>query len=95
MGDVWIPDAPIMNDILEECIDILEEQWEVYVENNDSVGKKKTALMGYMLVSGYYGALQGEEINRVDLGGMNQYWNEGSSETANKKYIHLQTVNKK
>ena len=37
MGDVWKPDAQITKDILEVCFDILEKQWEVYVENNDSV----------------------------------------------------------
>ena len=63
MGDVWKLDTPIRKDILEVCLNILEERWEVYVENNYSVGKKKTALMGCMLVSGYYGALRREEVN--------------------------------
>jgi len=58
-------DAPVTKDILGVCFEILEEQWEVYVENRNMVGKKKTALMGCMLVSGYYGALRGEEVNRV------------------------------
>ena len=56
------------------------------------MGKKKTALMGCMLVSGYYGALRGGEVNRVDLGGMNQYWNEGSSQTTKKKHVLLTLV---
>ena len=62
------------------------------MENNNSVGKKKTALMGCMLVSGYYRALHGEEVNRVDLGGMNQYWQEGSSQKGNKRHMSLTLV---
>ena len=89
MGDVWKPDAPITKDILDVCFNILEEQWGLFEENNDIVGKKKTGLMGCMLVAGYYGALGGEEVNRVDLGGMNQYWNEGNSQKGNKQHVPL------
>jgi len=64
----------------------------VFKENKDSVGKKKTALMGCMLVSGYYGALCGEEVNRVDLGDMNQYWKEGSSQKGDKHHVPLTLV---
>ena len=42
-----------------------------------------------MLVAGYYGALRGEEVNRVDLGGMNQYWKEGSSQKGEKRHVPL------
>jgi len=67
IGDVWKPDAPITKDILEVCFDRLEEQWEVYIEHHGIVGKKKTVLMGCILVSGYYGALQGEEVTEWTL----------------------------
>ena len=89
MGDVWKPDAPITKDILQVCFDILEEQWDFFKDNKDSIGKRKTALMGCMLVAGYYGALRGEEVNRVDLGGMNQYWKEGSSQIEEKRHVPL------
>jgi len=59
MGDVWNMDAPITKDILEVCLDILEEQWEASMENGHVVGSKKMALMGCMLVSGYFGGLHG------------------------------------
>ena len=92
MGDVWKPDAPVTKDILGVCFEILEEQWEVYIENRDKVGQKKTALMGCMLVSGYYGALRGEEVNRVDLGGMNHYWTEASTQSKERKHVPLTLV---
>ena len=31
-------------------------------------------------------------MNQVDLGGMNQYWKEGSSQTLEKKYVPLTLV---
>ena len=89
MGDVWKPDAPVTKDILEVCFDILEERWEFFKESKDTVGKKKTALLGCMLVAGYYGALRGEEVNRVNIGGMNQYWEEGSTQEEEKKHVPL------
>ena len=45
-----------------------------------------------MLVSGYYGELRGEEVNRVDLGGMNQYWKEGSSQKGDRLHVPLTLV---
>ena len=42
-----------------------------------------------MLVAGYYGARCGEEVNQVDLGGMNQYWKEGSSQKGEKQHVPL------
>ena len=48
-------------------------------ENKDSVGKKKTALMGCMLVSGYYGAQKGKQTARtLDIDGKIQTnnWNQ-------------------
>jgi hypothetical protein len=37
-------------------------------KNNDSQGLKKTGLTAYILIAGFFAALWGEDIVRIDVG---------------------------
>ena len=87
MGDVWLPDQPITMKIMEVCLSELETKWELFM--GDAVGQKKTSLVACILLAGFYGGLRGEEINRVDFGGMNKYWAEGMSSNNERKHVPL------
>jgi hypothetical protein len=76
MGDVWLPDRPLTAPILSQAIRLLSVRWAVY--GNDPVGKLKVSLTACMLLAGYYGALRGEEIVRVDAGLIAKHWEEAS-----------------
>ena len=68
MGNVWMPDHLLTKEILDVCFRIVDAKWEAF--EGDHVGRKNTALLACMLIVGYYGALSGEEVNRVELGGV-------------------------
>jgi hypothetical protein len=82
MGDVWLPDRAMSQYEIAACFKLLDARWLVY--ELDVVGRKKTATTACILIAGYYAALRGEEINRVDLGGMRKYWNEAVSHSHHK-----------
>jgi hypothetical protein len=77
MGDVWLPDHPLTAPILRQCMILLESKWEDL--EGDTVGRWKVGLTACMLLAGYYGALRGEEISRVDLGLILKHWDEAHS----------------
>ena len=87
MGDVWLPDQPITMNIMEICLAELETKWDVF--KDDIIGQKKVSLVACILLAGFYGGLRGEEINRVDYGGMKKYWKEGMNETNSRKHVPL------
>jgi hypothetical protein len=64
------------------CFKLLDACWLVH--HKDTVGQKKTAPTAYILITCYYAALRGEEINRVDLGGMLMYWDEATNPVQHK-----------
>jgi hypothetical protein len=74
MGDVWMPDRPVTMQELWKCLMLLEEDWEVF--EKDPEGQLRAAAMATMLITGFFGALQGEEIVRADLGAIRKYWDE-------------------
>ena len=78
MGDVWIPDRALLKRELMYCLVILEEDWSVYSSVDDIGGKSKTALVATMLLAGWFAALRGEEIVRVDVGQMRKHWMEST-----------------
>ena len=82
-----MPDHPLTKELLDACFQLLDAKWEVF--EGDHVGRKNTALLACMLISGYYGALRGEEVNRVELGGINKYWDEAISRSDDKKHVPL------
>jgi hypothetical protein len=75
MGDVWVPDRALTVKELTCALSLLQEDWITF--RNDIQGKKETCLMASTLISGFFAALRGEEIVRVDLGAMRKHWNEG------------------
>jgi hypothetical protein len=81
MGDVWIPDRALMKRELMLCLTLLEEDWLVYSEGNDGGGKLKAGLTATMLIAGWFAALRGEEIVRIDVGQMRQHWDESVNHT--------------
>jgi hypothetical protein len=73
MGDVWMPDRSLTIDELPNCLVLLEEDSLMF--ENDLAGRLRTGLTGFCLTAGYCAALRrGEEIPRLDLGGMRKYW---------------------
>jgi hypothetical protein len=76
MGDVWIPDRALLKQEFMLCLTLLEEDWAVYEEAKDEGGQLRTALHASMLIAGWFAALRGEEIIRVDVGQMRKHWAE-------------------
>jgi hypothetical protein len=74
MGDVWMPDRALSQYELNSCFEVLEVRWRRFIK--DQVGRKKVSITACILIAGYYAALRGEEINRVDIGAMRKYWTE-------------------
>ena len=74
MGDIWIPDRALLMRELLCCLDLLEDDWNLFSEDPD--GRLRTALTAAMLIGGFAGGLRGEEIVRMDLGAMRKHWNE-------------------
>ena len=87
MGDVWLPDQPITMNIMEVCLSELEKKWDL--SNGDSIGQKKASVVACILLAGFYGGLRGEEINRVDYGGIQKYWIEGMTGPKGRKHMPL------
>jgi hypothetical protein len=61
---------------LKVTMEILDEDWNVFVKNNDPQGLKKTGLTACMIIAGFFAALRGEEIVRIDVGSMRKHWEE-------------------
>lgn len=78
MGDVWIPDRALLKRELMLCLTLLEEDWEFYSNADDLIGQSKTGLAAGMLIAGWFAALRGEEIVRIDVGQMRKHWMEST-----------------
>jgi hypothetical protein len=76
MGDVWIPDRPLTIGEIKALLQILEEDWDLYLKVHDGHGLQRAGLMAIVLISGFFAALRGEEIMRIDIGSMRQHWAE-------------------
>ena len=74
MGDVWLPDRPIMIGELKAALELLEQDWTAMTL--DPVGQIQAGLTACIMIAGFFGALRGEEIVRVDAGAMLQHWDE-------------------
>ena len=79
MGDVWIPDRALLKRELMDCLTLLEEDWTFYSSAGDVGGKSSTALTASMLLAGWFAALRGEEIVRIDVGQMRKHWLESTT----------------
>lgn len=89
MGDVWLPDRPVTIDVLKGALNLLEGDWLAYA--NDPVGQINTGLTACMLIAGFFAALRGEEIVRVDISAMLLHWNE-STNMASSPHVPLMLV---
>ena len=78
MGDVWIPDRALLKREFMYCLTLLEEDWTFYSNAEDTRGKSTTGLTACMLLAGWFAALRGEEIVRIDMGQMRQHWVEST-----------------
>ena len=74
MGDVWLPDRPVLIPEIRGALEILEEDWATCA--NDPVGQISAGLTACLIISGFFAALRGEEIVRIDAGAMIHHWNE-------------------
>ena len=86
MGDVWLPNRAISQYEMKACFEILENQWNG--SQLDKYRLKQTATTGCILIAGYFGGLRGEEINKVDAGGMTKHLEE-SVGNANHPHVSL------
>ena len=76
MGDVWLPDRPVTIQELLACLALLESDW-VGTKEHEVQKRLYICLTGTLLTVGFLGAFRGEEIVRLDLGGLRKYWHEG------------------
>ena len=74
MGDVWLPDRPLTIDELKCCLTLLDSDWNFF--DKDPTGRLITAATAMMLLAGFFAALRGEEIGRIDVGAVRRYWRE-------------------
>ena len=77
MGDVWKPDEPLTRGIMHACFATLEDDWRNILDG-DVLRQVFVSETACMLIAGYFAALRGEEIVKVDLGAMNQHWEEAT-----------------
>ena len=78
MGDIWKPNRPLLISELIACLAILEEDWRIYskLKRPDVNGMLRAARTASMLIAGFFVALRGEEVCRVDVGSMRKHWQE-------------------
>ena len=86
MGDVWIPDRPLTITEVLRALEMLEEDWRIYFGIQDMMGLSKTGLTMTMIVAGFFGALRGEEVCKIDVGTMREHWKES---TGNPMHPHV------
>ena len=75
MGDVWKPNKALTRSELSACFTILELEWE-RTARGDKNERCRIASTACLLISGYFAALRGEELNRIHLGMIRKNWKE-------------------
>jgi hypothetical protein len=79
MGDVWMPDRPVTIQELMRSLELLDEDWRLFEKDPEGQlreGQWRAAATAIMMISGFFGALRGEEVVRADLGAIRKYWDE-------------------
>ena len=74
MGDVWLPDRPVLIPEIRAALELLEEDWETCL--SDPGGQIAAGLTACLIIAGFFAALRGEEIVRIDAGSMIHHWDE-------------------
>ena len=75
MGDVWKPNKALTRVELSACFTIFDLEWNSTKES-DWDKRLRISNTACLLISGYYGALRGEELSRIHLGMIRANWNE-------------------
>lgn len=69
-----MPDRAVTLEEVLHCFIVLEEDWEQY---KGDLGKRlEMALTGAIIIAGFFGALRGEEMPRIELGAIRKHWDE-------------------
>jgi hypothetical protein len=79
MGDVVKSDYAVTSEIVKELLDQLDSEWEAATSDAE---KKRIADMGFLIAAGFLCGLRGEEIMKVDLGGLIKYLDKGRDHAA-------------
>jgi hypothetical protein len=79
MGDVVKSDYAVTSEIVKELLDQLDSEWEVATSDAE---KKRIADMGFLIAAGFLCGLRGEEIMKVDLGGLTKHLDKGRDHAA-------------
>ena len=74
MGDVVKSDYAVTSEIVKELLEQLDSEWEVASCDSE---RKRIADMGLVIAAGFLCGLRGEEIMKVDLGGLMKYLDPG------------------
>ena len=77
MGDVWLPDRPLLIPELKAALVLLEEDCIGFTTN--AYGQGQTGLTVCLMISGFFGALRGEEIVRINARAMIMHWDKSIS----------------
>lgn len=76
MGDTWMPDKVVTLEEVLHCFIVLAEEWDRY--DGDSGKRLETALTAVIIIAGFFGALRGEEMPRIELGAIRKHWDEAA-----------------
>jgi hypothetical protein len=70
MGDVVRSDYAVTSRIVKELLEQLDSEWEAATHERE---RKRIADMGFLISAGFLCGLRGEEIMKIDLGGLIKY----------------------
>ena len=73
MGDIWISDTAVSRYIIRTSMDVLEESWHELGKDFNHQLRVETAAC--IIISGYFGNLQGEEISKAKVEAICHHWN--------------------
>ena len=89
MGDVWIPDRAITIDEVKAGFEILESDWRAAAQTGDKDGLKTASLTAVAVIGSFFAALRGEEVTKIDLGGIRKYWDEAMKLPVESRHVPL------
>ena len=91
MGDVWLPDKAVSRYVIGGCFNVLTRWWDDIIERDktDTFALRRVATAACIIISGYYGGLRGEEINKVDVGATRKHW---KGAIAHPKHPHVPLI---
>ena len=90
MVDVWLPDKAVSRYVVIACFRVLDREWNDIRERDkeDYFALQRVATAACVIIAGYFGGLQGEEINKVDLTVMRKHW-QGATQHVQHPHVPL------